>query len=420
MKAKSSPVYAIVLSGGGARGAYEAGVMHYIRTALPKRARNQAFQIYCGSSVGAINTCSLASRAENPESQGTQLRAAWDNLRQENIYRRDMAALSKLLVNSFAGMASNIFRKPKTDGEESGIHFHGLVDTSPLEKFLQRMIAWDQLKLNVDRKIVHGVSVTLTNMDSGQLEFFIHKHPSVEYHGDYPVRFLPLHWKHVMGSAAIPILFPAVEINQTYYADGGLRLNTPMSPAIHMGADRLLVIGMHDSQEGSQGEIEVTAPRLAPPTLGEIIGKILNSIFLDRLDHDLRQMQRINNIIDWSEKEYGLDYLPRVNKMLQREGIKGDVASRGLRRLSVLQVSPTVDVREIFLDVLLSPKGQAAFSSYEKFLLKMLDVDMHRGQEFLSYFLFLNDYLKALTQLGYEDAKKKHDQLTEFLSWEEA
>ncbi|MBI2344022.1 MAG: patatin-like phospholipase family protein [Deltaproteobacteria bacterium] len=413
---KKPPVYGIVLSGGGARGAYEAGVIHYIRSALSPPARTLPFQLYCGSSVGAINTCFLASMAETPEAQGIHLRKTWEALRQDNIYRRDTLALGKLLVTSFAGLTANIFRKPKAEGEAHGIHFRGLVDTSPLPRFLRRMIQWNRLNENVERGLVHGVSVTLTNMRTGNLEFFIHKHAEVSYYGLYPVRFCPIQWQHVMASAAIPILFPPVKVDDTYYADGGLRLNTPMSPAIHMGADRVLVIGNHDPSEAADAPIRDERTPQTPPTLGEIIGKILSSIFLDRLDYDLKQMDRINQIIAWSEQVYGADYLDRLNAMLSQRGITGDIASRGLKRLAVLSISPTRDLREIFSEVLKRPSSQKYFSSFEKTLLKLLDVDMHRGEEFLSYFLFLPEYLRALTALGFDDAQARHDDLMAFLS----
>lgn len=416
-KSPRAPIYGIVLSGGGARGAYEAGVIHYLRTGLPNPARTRPFQIYCGSSVGAINTCYLAAHAENPEAQGAGLRKAWEELRQEHIYRRDSLAVGKLVFSSVAGITANMFRKPKTDGTAAGIHFRGLVDTSPLPRMLRRMIPWQRLHDNVERGLLHGVSVTLTNMQNGRLEFFIHKHPTVDYFGHYPVCYGPLEWKHVMASAAIPILFPPVEIDGIYYADGGLRLNTPMSPAIHMGADRVLVIGNHDPHEAADAPAEGGVRRKqSPPTLGEIIGKILNAIFLDRLDYDLKQMDRINQIINWAEQVYGGDFLDQVNAMLRKKGITGDVASRGLKRLSTLSISPSEDVREIFDRACKGPQGLSGFSAFEKMLLKLLDVDMHRGQEFLSYFLFLPDYLKALTALGYTDAKASHDRLVEFLT----
>jgi NTE family protein len=410
------PKLGIVLSGGGARGAYEAGVIHYIRTALPTPARHTPFQLYCGSSVGAINTAFMAAQADDPESQGTHMRNAWEAIRQENIYRRDALAMGKLVVNSFASLTANILRKPKPEAEVSGIHFRGLVDTSPLPRYLRRMISWRRLNENVERGLIEAVSVTLTNMQSGRLEFFIKKHPSVEYFGNYPVRFCRLSWQHIMASAAIPILFPPVAVDGIYYADGGLRLNTPMSPAIHMGADRVLVIGNHDPHEAADAPIGKESRECHPPTLGEIIGKILNSIFLDRLDYDLKQMARINTIIGWAEEVYGDDFLEQLNGMLEKKGVEGDIASRGLKRLSVLQISPTQDLRKIFSDAMEKPASLNAFSAFEKMLLKLLDVDMHRGQEFLSYFLFLPEYLKALTALGYEDAKAKKDALIAFLN----
>lgn len=413
----TTPTYALVLSGGGARGAYEAGVVHYLRTALPPPVRDRAFQIICGSSVGGINACFLAGHAENPRAQGDLLRKIWEQLRQEEIYRRDVSAISTLVFRSFAGISVNLFRKPQSDAAtEKGIHFHGLVDTSPFPKLLKKIVPWERIKSNVARGLLRGVSLTLTNMHAGQLEFFIHKHPSVPYTGEYPVRFVDLHWRHAMAGAAIPILFPPVEVDGIYYADGGLRLNTPMSPAIHMGADRVVVIGMHDPAESAKARTVPTDAPHHPPTLGEILGKILSSIFLDRLDYDLKQMRRINRIIDWGERVYGGKYLSDINRMLMKEGVVGDVASRGLKRLHVCSIFPSRDIRQLFAECIAGPGGLSGFSAFEKMLLRLLDVDMHRGQEFLSYFLFLPNYIKALVQLGYDDAKKKHDTFVEFLS----
>ncbi len=414
-RANNDHTYGVVLAGGGARGAYEAGVFHYIRTALPVKVRTRPFHVYSGSSVGGINVCYLASQADNPEGQGSGLRKTWAGLRQENIYRRDMSAIGKLLINSLAGISVNLLRRPKQVTRTAGIHFRGLVDTSPFCRFLQRSISWQQLRRNVEKKIVHGVSLTLTNMRTGRLEFYVHKHPDTYYHGNYPVRFMPLEWRHAMAGAAIPVFFPPVKIDKTYYADGGLRLNTPMSPAIHMGADRILVVGMHDPSEASDAPLDENIVHQSPPTLGEILGKILNSIFLDRLDYDLKQMDRINSIIRWAEKLYGDDFLEKINEMLARDGIEGDIASRGLKQLVVLPISPSKNVRTIFEDVLNGPDGFGYLSAFEKMLLRLLDVDMHRGEEFLSYLLFLPKYLQRLAELGYEDARAKHDELTAFL-----
>lgn len=406
--------FGLVLSGGGARGAYEAGVMHFIRSGLPKQFRTHAFALYCGSSVGAINACVLASRAEQLETQGIALRQGWEQLRQQDIYKRNVSAIGKFVGTSVLGIAMNLFRRAKTESDPAGIHFRGLVDTSPFPKFLQRMVQWKKLTDNINRRIVHGVSVTLTNMHTGKLEFVIQKNQGVPYSGNYLVRFEPIRWQHVMGSAAIPVLFPPVNIDGTYYSDGGMRLNTPMSPAIHMGADRVMVIGMHaPNEKGSGTEVHDDKPHTAP-TLGEIIGKMLNSVFLDRLDYDLKQMDRINNVIDWAEQVYGADFLDKVNAHLRTNKITGDVASRGLKRLKVFPISPSRNVCDVFSEVVESGHGISEFSAFEKMLLKFLDVDMHRGQEFLSYFLFHPNYIRALLELGYNDAKAKQDQIIAF------
>lgn len=422
---KKNLTYGVVLSGGGARGAYEAGVMHYIRSALPASARERALHIYSGSSVGGLNACFLAAYADRPLEQGTYLRKAWDQVRQEQIYRRDLAAIGRLMTRSVAGITLNMFRRAKLDEENSSIHFRGLVDTSPFPKFLQRTVAWKRMHEMIERKIVHGVSITLTNMKNSRMEFFIHKHPTVPYTGNYFVRYGELDWRHVMAGAAIPVIFPPVEIDGIYYADGGLRQNTPMSPAIHMGADRVLVIGMHDpkltSLTANPHGIEVPRPKkkvgtLTPPALGEIFGTILSSIFLDRLDYDLKQMERINRVIDWAEKVYGGDFLDRINQWLKKEGIEGDVASRGLKRLKVCAISPSRDICELFGSVMRRPGVVRSFSAFEKMLFKILDIDLYRGQEFLTYFMFLPEYLRELIQLGFDDAKSRHDELVEFLT----
>jgi NTE family protein len=221
-----------------------------------------------------------------------------------------------------------------------------------------------------------------------------------------------------MASAALPFIFPTVRINRQHYIDGGLRLNTPMSPAIQLGAQKLLVIGMHhESEKVDTPGHELFTNIEAPPSLGNMIGKVLNSIFLDKLDYDIEQMTRINRLVEWGEGCYGADFVQRINEYLLRNGIRGDIANRGLKKLEVLKIFPSKDIRDIFSDA--TDQGRAFVKSLaksEKFLLKLLDVDLITSKDFLSFIIFYPKYIQMLLDLGFEDARSHHDKLVEFLS----
>lgn len=412
----------LVLSGGGARGAYEAGVVHYIRTMLPADGgAKRRFDTLCGSSVGAINTAFLAATAHDVGHQGHALNEIWKNIRQSDIYRRDVASFLTLVSQSLTGIGRNIFTSLKRSRPENNarMHFRGILDTSPLLPFLKHTIPWKQISLNIQNRLLKAVSVTATNANTGRLELFVEKHPETPYTGHYIFNEVKLEAFHIMASSALPFVFPTVRINRQHYIDGGLRLNTPMSPAIQLGAEKILVIGMHHESEKVDAPAErelFTGSELAP-TLGNLIGKVLNSIFLDKLDYDIEQMTRINRIIDWGEGCFGHDYLQQTNRYLVDNGIRGDIANRGLKRLEVMKIFPSRDIREIFGDA--TGHGAAFIDQLarsEKFLLKILDVDVATSRDFLSYIIFYPKYLSMLLDLGFEDARANHERLREFLT----
>ncbi len=417
---------ALVLSGGGARGAYEAGVVHYIRTQLPKSiSLNRRFNLLCGSSVGAINTCFIASTSHDLKAQGELIYSLWQSVQQDNIYRRNIQALTQFMGRSVSGISKNLlgFKSEKKRG-----HFVGLLDTIPFHGFLKRIVDWDRLHKNIQNRITDAVSLTATNMRTNRMELFVDKHDGVEYTGHYPVHFGPLQAEHARASAAIPIIFPTVQINGISYSDGGLRLNTPLSPAIQLGADRLLVVGLHPIRSGDLELLNPTAQVQKNhstdshlPSLGEIIGTVLNSLFLDHIDYDIEQLARINRVIEWGEMAYGPDFLKSVNKMLVDRGIRGDIANRGLKRLKALSIFPSESLSGIFSDCLSDPKLiKAHLGSFEKVLLRLLDVDLTHGQNFLSYLMFIPEYIKRLLDLGFEDAKTHRDEIIAFFEEEDA
>lgn len=412
----------LVLSGGGARGAYEAGVLHYMRTMLPPEiSKKRRFDVLCGSSVGAINVAHLASTAHDLTYQGKRLHELWKNVKQEDVYNRDVMSFASFMTRSFLGITRNLMSRRQDDDLPliKKKHFAGLLNAAPLAPFLKKQVAWNQISVNIRNRLLNAVSVTATNVITGQVELFIEKHDSVPYTGTYMWHDIKLEAHHVLASAALPLIFQTIRIGRNYYMDGGVRMNTPMSPAIQLGADKILVIGLHH-QTTPQEQEKIDRDLIAshePPTMGMMLGKILSAVFLDRLDYDIEQMTRINRIIKWGEEVYGSDFVERINTHLRDNQIRGDIANRGLKKLSAMRIYPSRDVREIFAECI---EGQKFFSkmltSFERNLLKMLDVDLFTGKDFLSFIMFQPVYISRLLELGFEDARSNHDALVEFMS----
>ena len=399
---------AIVLSGGGARGAYEAGVIHYIRTMLPAHVRERHFDIQCGSSIGAINSCFMTAMAHDPEAQGKEIRHLWERVREEDVYRRDPQALLGFLSKTGRGVVTNLFM-----GARRSNHFHGFLDTSPLLPFLERIIPWQMISKNIANGLVKALSIVATNVFTGKMELFIEKQPQIEYTGEYLTHMTQVTALHVMASCAIPVVFPSVLVDCVAYIDGGLRLNTPMSPAIQLGADSILIIGLHHKLARGEHLPEHGEKGVQPP-LGQIVGRVMNSIFLDRTQYDIEQLERINRIVDWSIKLYGDRYLEDLNHMLQRENIRGDIADRGLKRITALRMLPSEDIAELF-NRYYQMRRRTRLTTFERVMMRILDIDPAGSTDFLSYISFRPDYLKALLDLGFEDARTHHDKLVSFL-----
>lgn len=414
---ENNPLTALILSGGGARGAYEAGVMHYIHSVLSvERKILHHFDIYCGSSVGSINTCYLASASHlDPVTRGNTLYRTWKDLKQEQIYLRDVRSLSSFILRTMGGLTLNFFRSPRKEYATSSTHFQGFFDTRPFPFFLKHHISFRDLNKNVDEGVVTAVALTATNLRTDHMELFIKKKAGHPYKGPYTVNETKLSFRHALASAAIPIFFPSIRINGTYYVDGGLRLNTPLSPAIQLGAEKILLIGLHNTEERrSQNEILDSD---IPPTLGELIGKVLNSIFLDRADYDIEQLERINAILSWGKARYGENFLDEINKVASKIKKRKNIEKRSLKEIKALSIFPSRDIRKVFFECINEPRTfKQNFGAFEKMFLKILDVDIIRGQDFLSYLMFLPNYLGQLLELGYEDAKAKRDEIAEFLA----
>lgn len=408
---------ALVLSGGGARGAYEAGILYHLRKKIwPDR---HGFAIHCGSSAGAINTCHMAATADRPEIQGEAMKKLWEGLRSSHVYKGDFKALAAFLLRSSTYATSHLlgfssFIKRWTDQPKP---FQGLLDSSPFVPFLKKIVDFKQIRKNVATGPLDAVAIAATNIGNGRLELFVDKKESVEYTGAYRVHFEPLDWRHAMASAAVPIIFPPVRIGNYFYVDGSIRLNTPMSPAVQLHADKVLIIGVKfKAKWESSGRFAFTEPN-AYPSLTNMAGRLMDALFLDHIDYDVEQMTRINRIVDWSEKLYGPNYLQDLNAMLKKEGIEGDIANRGLKRLDSFSFFPSEDVGKLACERLLElAKTKVKLTQIERFFLKFLEVDPTAELSLLSYLMFEKEYLGRLIEIGIKDCKQRETELARFLT----
>ncbi len=409
---------ALVLSAGGARGAYEAGVLYYLRTGLPKSVAHRNFEIMTGTSVGAMTTAGLGSTAHMPEIQGKMLKDIWFSITQEQIYRRDISATTHFLGSTLGGIMRNFLTfNPFHLANLGGPHFNSFLDTTPLRKFLEKQISWKQLNKNILEGPIEAVAINVTNLSTGHNELFLQKKPKVPYEGHYVCREGSLKAEHALASSAIPMVFPPVEIGNTFYADGGLRLFTPMSPAIQLGAEKLIVIGLRKRFAPGEVPPQVKRNSKKSPTIAEQMGRILNGFFLDRIQFDIEQLERINTMIDICEKIYGKNFLTKINEQMKIEGYTTDIAKRGLRKIACIEILPSEYISKLFMNWFeRSEKGNFKFSTLEKMMVRILDIDPSTGSDLLSYLTFAPDYLRDLFELGYQDAKKQRNGLIEILT----
>lgn len=394
----------LVLSGGGARGAYEAGVLHFIRTQLSPKLRSSKLDIICGCSVGAINTSFLASTMHEPLEQTKHLISLWQNLTSEQVYQRTPSSLISMLGHSVSSLMGNLTQFNFFESINRNNHFQALLDTKPLEKFLKKNVRWNKIKENVLKKKVESVALIATQHRSGRSTIFLQT-GSRYFKSDRfdlcPTQLAPV---HAMASAAIPLVFPSIKINEQYFVDGGVRMNTPLSPAIHLGAEKLFIIGLHAENNWPK---EIDTPNM-PPTLGEHLGKLFHSFLLDNLKNDIIHLQQVNRVIEASESLFGKDFCPKMNKKLEYQS--------HLKTIDSLLIQPSVPISQIFDDWYFDKKRKSHLNLLEKFLMRALDIQPAVSGDLLSYLAFEADYLTRLVDLGFNDAKKKQAEIEEFFS----
>jgi NTE family protein len=405
------PRRAIVLSGGGARGAYEAGVLRFILDDLPRRTGIQPdFDIICGTSVGAIHACFLAATADETETRGDRLTSIWANLKVHEVFRftaRDFMRLPRRM------MGVKRVAKLLREGQRPD-RLYGLLNTEPLERLVLQSIPWRGIRRNVRSGRVDTVCIAATQVATGRAVVFCDSHraelppwASVANVRMQRIRLSPL---HALASAAIPLLFPSVRVGARYYADGGLRLNTPLAPAVRLGADRVLVVGLTHPIGPSVSETiaqERTAEFGNPMYL---FGKVLNALLLSPIETDIARLHFVNGLIQAGSEVYGGDFLSRINQHLAPKG------NAPLKIIDDLVIRPSEDLGRLAADVV-RDDPKLDFGMFLDLLRKATGAGTTaREADLMSYLLFDSSYASRLIEIGYKDAEAQEADLVAFFT----
>ncbi|MDR3607527.1 MAG: patatin-like phospholipase family protein [Oligoflexia bacterium] len=378
------PLTGLVLTGGGARAAYQVGAIRALSEIFPQK--QPPFRVLCGTSAGAINIAYLASHSEDWIAAATGLYGLWEKLGLNHVYRTDSASLSKIAL---AWLSRSILGGRA--GTRKSANF--LLSTEPLRELISREVRFEAIRENVSRGHLHGVSFSSVQYFAGTTVSFFEAAKSVEpwIRSNRVGLRASLDVSHVMASAAIPIFFPPVEINEEYYGDGCLRQTTPLSPAIHLGAERLISIGIRHERRKSDIRSAMLLPQRHAPSLAEITGELMNSLFLDSLETDVERLQSVNDSLELMTPE-----------MRERQPYK-------FRKLPILQLRPSRNLGELVPDLL------ARFPLILRYLLKGIGASKLEGRELISYLAFMDDCIQPLLELGYKDTLARRHEIIAFL-----
>jgi NTE family protein len=375
---RMKPRAALVLTGGGARAAYQVGVVKAVRELLGKPARNP-FPILCGTSAGAINAACLAASADDFSGGVAKLLAFWEGMRCERIYRTDAWSILKSGARWLGALMLLSRRNPVA-----------LLDNAPLRELLEANIAIERIQAHLDSGALYAVCVTASGYTSGQSVSFFQGGSGLEgWERNQRIgAAVSLKIDYLLASAALPFLFPAVKVHREYFGDGSMRQIAPVSPALHLGADRVLIVG-----SGRQSVEQPRARSNVYPSLAQIAGHALNSIFLDSLLVDIERLERIN----------------RTLRLIPPEAMK----DAQLRPVKVLFITPSQPLERI------AARFVHELPRSVRFILRPTGALNRSGSNLASYLLFEQAFCRGLIDLGYDDTVRREAEVREFFDYSE-
>jgi NTE family protein len=376
------PVTGLILSGGGARAAYQVGVLAGIADLLPPGSPNP-FPVIVGTSAGAINAVKLASGALHFRTAVHQLTEFWQGFRSHQVLRSDWRGVigqaRRFFGNSLLGLGSQV---PVA-----------LLNSSPLRDLLTERLDLESINAAIDAKHLRAVAVTAFGYESGHAMTFYQGKGTIDPWLRHRRLGVPtqLTIDHLLASSAIPLLFAPVKIGQEYFGDGAVRQSAPISPALHLGANRVLVIGVSGNPRGADANRQVQRVTSGnQPTLAQISGHMLNSTFIDNLESDIEVLERMNLVSDLLPCEQ------RVRK-------------KGLAPVEVLVIAPSQPIDQI------AARHRHELPRALRTFLRGPGATKTSGASVLSYLLFEAGYCRELIELGRYDALAQGEQLKRFL-----
>jgi NTE family protein len=373
---RARPRAGLVLTGGGARAAYQVGVVKAVRDILGSPKKNP-FPILCGTSAGAINAATLAVFAEDFSRAVGNLLEVWEHMRCNHIYRTDAWHVMRSGARWLAAMMLISRHNPIS-----------LLDNAPLAQMLAKNLDFSRIQANIDAGALSAVCVTASGYTTGQSVSFFQGTGSLEgWERNQRIgAAVTLKLEYLLASAALPFLFPAVKVHREYFGDGSMRQIAPVSPALHLGADRVLIVGT-----GRQSATDQNRARSnVYPSLAQIAGHALNSIFLDSLMVDIERLERINRTVKLVPQE-----------RLSESGLQ-------LRPVKVLFITPSQPLERIAARFIHELPGTV------RFILRPTGALNRSGSNLASYLLFEESFCRALIDLGYGDTIEREAEVKAF------
>ncbi len=371
---KNKQKIALMLPGGGARGAYQVGALKGILEIIDQE--KNIFPIITGTSAGAINAVVMASYASDFKLGVQRLEKFWTSIHCHDIYRTDGIMITKTMARVIGSIlfSSLGVKSPKS-----------LLDNSPLKDLLSRELHLNQIQMAIESGDLTGLAITASSYDTAEAKSFYQSHDSIiPWHRTR--RFgIPtsIGVEHILASASLPFLFPAQLIGNEYFGDGGLRMTAPLSPAIHLGADKIMVIGTRD-----EAPIPSPTEESEYPSMGELGGYMLDTIFMDTLMADISRLKRINHTVSLLNDQQTQD--------------------TNLKQIDTMILKPSIDVRDI------TAKHAKDIPRPVRTLLKMIG-GWGKDWRMPSYLLFEPSYTKTLIELGYKNSLNKADKIRSFM-----
>lgn len=381
----------LVVTGGGARGAYQAGVLKRIGEIQRIQTRGSPFPIIGGASAGAINGAAIAAGSDDFTLAANVTASVWAAMKPSDVYRCDMFSQGR---NSLTWIRDLSF-----GGLLGGGHARSLLDAAPLRHFLRRHLHCEQIQANIRRGHLYALAISATNYTSGRSYLFIQGkkgHPMWNRSRRVTLA-TPITVEHVCASAAIPIVFPPVELTTSrgtaFFGDGCVRLQQPLSPVIRLGATRIVAIGVRAEALEHQRE---TANGDGEPSLAQVMGVLFDVMFLDHLTTDVEHLERLNQLLSSGDIH------------------QADNSRDNIRPLRTLLITPSVDLAQM------AEEHQMDMPYLIHYFVSSLGRDAGSCSDLMSYLLFTSKYTNALIDLGYKDASARIDEIEDFLYSDDA